>query len=191
MCQCHWGCDDASGDFQFPIPPCPRTVIAGSHIRPRERCQGADELCAVTAFSGVAGVDQQVACCRQAPAQRRQQGLYLGPLKRRVVKEGATQPQLTGAAVGDDLHRAHVTAFTQCGGHLRQAILPSLQKHHLGAGLQALQQGGGVLYTAVDEDDAAGEAGGLGNVGHGVLPRDILVFLASSAYASSASSYQI
>ena len=76
--------------------------------------------------------------------------------------------------MGDDLHGSHVTPLTQRVGHLRQAVLPGLQKHHLGARLQALQQGVGVLYAAVDEDDAAGGAGGGGNVGHGSLPWDFL-----------------
>ena len=163
-----------AGDLQLPVTPRPRAVIAGGHVRPRERGQIADELRALAALRGVAGVDQQVAIGRQAPAQRCQQGLHFGLLQGGVVQKAAAQPQLPGAAVGDDLHGTNVAHLAQCGGHLRQAVLPGLQKHHLGAGLKALQQRGGVLYAAVDEDDAAGRAGGGGNVGHGSLPWDCL-----------------
>ena len=76
--------------------------------------------------------------------------------------------------MGNDLHRAHIAALAQGCRHLRQTVLPGLQKHHFGAGLQALQKGGGVLHAGVDEDDAAGRAGGGGNVGHGSLPWDYL-----------------
>ena len=72
--------------------------------------------------------------------------------------------------MGNDLHGTHVAPLAQRVGHLCQTVLPSLQKHHLSARLQALQQGGGVLHAGVDEDDAARRACGLGNVGHDLPP---------------------
>ena len=68
----------------------------------------------------------------------------------------------------------HVTAFAQCGRHLRQAVCTRLQVNHLHAGRKALEQGGHVLDAAVHKDDfTRGRAGGVRDAGtgngHGLL----------------------
>jgi hypothetical protein len=51
---------------------------------------------------------------------------------------GIAQPQVTGIAVGDDLHRADALMAAQVIGDLLQAVPAGIELHHLGAGGDAL-----------------------------------------------------
>ena len=159
--------DGAGGDFQGPVAAQAGAVGGRGDIAPGQLRQGIDKVDALVAGGGVTGVDQDIAAHVHVLADLRQH-FAAG---RDVVggQIGIAQPQVTGIAVGDDLHRADALMAAQVIGDLLQAVPAGIQLHHLGAGGDALEQFGGILHAGIDKHHAlprhGNRCGGGGRVG--------------------------
>ncbi|MNE40068.1 hypothetical protein D3C80_1340560 [compost metagenome] len=130
--------------------------------------QGVDKTQAALAFGGVATVDQDIAADVHVLAdvgQHRAAG-------RNVVgrQVGVAQPQVTGIAVGNDLHRTDALMLAEVVGDLLQAVLAGVELNHLSARCYALEQAVGFLDPAIDEHHALPWLGsGRGCYGRGIV----------------------
>ncbi|CAH0243337.1 hypothetical protein SRABI112_02922 [Pseudomonas mediterranea] len=155
--------DVAGGNFQVPVAAQTGTVVGCGHIAAGQLRQRIDQLQATLALGGVAAIDQDIATGVHVLADLGQHlGAGLDVVRRQI---GIAQPQITGVAVGDDLHRADALVGVQVIGDLLQAVLGGVQLHDLGAGRHAFEQAGGILDPGIDEYHRLARHGGLGGIG--------------------------
>ncbi|MNK79835.1 hypothetical protein D3C87_995130 [compost metagenome] len=141
--------DGAGGDLQIPVAADTGAIVRSSHVTPGQLRQRVDETQAAITFSGVAAVNQDVATGVHVLADFRKNRAALGDVVCREIT--VAQPQITGIAVGNDLHRADAVMLIKEVGDLLQTILAGVEFHHLRAGRNALEQAVGVLHPRIDE----------------------------------------
>lgn len=167
--------DGAGGDLQIPVATYACAVVRSGHITPGQLRQRVDETQAAITFSGVAAVNQDIAASVHVLADFRENHAALSDVVCRQIT--VAQPQITGIAVGNDLHRADAVMLIEEVGDLLQTILAGVEFHHLRAGSNALQQTVGILHPRIDEHhtltghrDRAGRRRGI-SLAVGVLAR--------------------